>query len=293
MNPCKPLYPPPWWATPELAPSCRPERLPVLRRGIYRSLRRHGRDGNALYCVRRPAGRRASRAPAGRSPAFGRTAEPAKTTLGRPETGTAFTKGNRMKYLDDLRLFQPLCEQEEVDHALMLQEAGRMPEKILTRESALLHMTASAMVVNPARTHVLMAYHNIYGTWAWTGRPCRRRKRPACRRAARGAGGNPHRASYAHPDRRNFAGNSGRALPRQARAVRSLPPAPEHDLRLRRRRPRRASEQGGTKTAPSSGFLIDKLAVSSRSPRCFPSTGKSLAHHLTRYDHSFSIATSL
>ena len=74
-----------------------------------------------------------------------------------------------MKYLDDLRLFQPLCEQEEVDHALMLQEAGRMPVKILTRESALLHMTASAMVVNPARTHVLMAYHNIYGTWAWTG----------------------------------------------------------------------------------------------------------------------------
>ena len=44
-----------------------------------------------------------------------------------------------MKYLDDLRLFQPLCEQEEVDHALMLQEAGRMPVKILTRESALLH----------------------------------------------------------------------------------------------------------------------------------------------------------
>ena len=74
-----------------------------------------------------------------------------------------------MNYLADLQNFQPLCEQEEVDHALMLQEAGRMPEKILTRESALLHMTASAMVVNPARTHVLMAYHNIYGTWAWTG----------------------------------------------------------------------------------------------------------------------------
>ena len=74
-----------------------------------------------------------------------------------------------MNYLDDLRNFQPLCEQEEVDRALMLQEAERMPEKILTRESALLHMTASAMVVNPTRTHVLMAYHNIYGTWAWTG----------------------------------------------------------------------------------------------------------------------------
>ena len=74
-----------------------------------------------------------------------------------------------MNYLDDLKRFQPLCEQEEVDHALMLQEAGRMPVKILSRESALLHMTASAMVVNPARTHVLMAYHNIYGTWAWTG----------------------------------------------------------------------------------------------------------------------------
>lgn len=74
-----------------------------------------------------------------------------------------------MNYLDDLAAFKPLCEQEETDRALMLAEARRMPVKILTRESALLHMTASAMVVNPARTHVMMAYHNIYGTWAWTG----------------------------------------------------------------------------------------------------------------------------
>lgn len=74
-----------------------------------------------------------------------------------------------MNYLDDLAAFRPLCEQEETDRALMLKEARRMPAEILTRESALLHMSASAMVVNPAHTHVLMAYHNIYGTWAWTG----------------------------------------------------------------------------------------------------------------------------
>lgn len=30
-------------------------------------------------------------------------------------------------------------------------------------------MTASAWIVNPGRTKVLMAYHNIYRSWAWLG----------------------------------------------------------------------------------------------------------------------------
>ena len=30
-------------------------------------------------------------------------------------------------------------------------------------------MTASSWIVNPARTKVLMVYHNIYDSWSWTG----------------------------------------------------------------------------------------------------------------------------
>jgi 8-oxo-dGTP pyrophosphatase MutT (NUDIX family) len=32
-----------------------------------------------------------------------------------------------------------------------------------------MHFTASAWIVNPDRTKVLMVYHNIYDSWAWTG----------------------------------------------------------------------------------------------------------------------------
>ena len=31
------------------------------------------------------------------------------------------------------------------------------------------HMTASAWVLNPDRTKVVMCYHNIYKSWSWTG----------------------------------------------------------------------------------------------------------------------------
>ncbi|MDO4386137.1 MAG: hypothetical protein Q4E18_09065 [Clostridia bacterium] len=53
MNPCKPLYPPPWWATPEPAPSCRPnDALPFGEEFIVRFVGTDC-DGNALYSVRR------------------------------------------------------------------------------------------------------------------------------------------------------------------------------------------------------------------------------------------------
>ena len=31
------------------------------------------------------------------------------------------------------------------------------------------HMTASSWIVNEDYTKVLMIYHNIYNSWAWTG----------------------------------------------------------------------------------------------------------------------------
>lgn len=64
--------------------------------------------------------------------------------------------------------FIPCNEQEERDRAILLRwiESGR---DILTRENEVAHLTASAWVVNPDRTRVLMAYHNLYESWAWLG----------------------------------------------------------------------------------------------------------------------------
>ena len=40
---------------------------------------------------------------------------------------------------------------------------------LFTRENELAHFTASAWVVTPDRKKALMAYHNLYNSWAWLG----------------------------------------------------------------------------------------------------------------------------
>ena len=42
-------------------------------------------------------------------------------------------------------------------------------DNLLTRENEFAHFTASNWIVNKKRTKVLMIYHNIYQSWAWTG----------------------------------------------------------------------------------------------------------------------------
>jgi len=42
-------------------------------------------------------------------------------------------------------------------------------DDVLTRDNKLCHFTASNWIVNKDRTKVLMIYHNIYKSWAWTG----------------------------------------------------------------------------------------------------------------------------
>ena len=70
--------------------------------------------------------------------------------------------------LRQLRVFSPGNEQEEWDRAELLRrlESG---EELLTRDNASAHLTASAWVVNPGRDRVLMAYHDLYDSWAWLG----------------------------------------------------------------------------------------------------------------------------
>ncbi len=72
-----------------------------------------------------------------------------------------------MDLMAQLRAFRPWNEQEERDQRALLRllEHGQAP---YGREDPA-HWTASAWVASPDRSQVLMAYHNVYGSWAWLG----------------------------------------------------------------------------------------------------------------------------
>lgn len=64
--------------------------------------------------------------------------------------------------------YKPYNEQEEKDKQTMIRYINTF-DNILTRENEFVHFTASSWAVNKERTKVLMIYHNIYQSWAWTG----------------------------------------------------------------------------------------------------------------------------
>ncbi len=74
----------------------------------------------------------------------------------------------REKLKKTVETFLPYNEQEEKDKEMILQYLTS-EEPVFYRESTGAHMSASAWVVNKTRDKVLMAYHNIYDSWAWTG----------------------------------------------------------------------------------------------------------------------------
>ena len=59
-------------------------------------------------------------------------------------------------------------EQERCDKELILAYMD-MFDDVLTRQNQMCHFTASNWIVNKEHTKVLMIYHNIYKSWAWTG----------------------------------------------------------------------------------------------------------------------------
>lgn len=66
-----------------------------------------------------------------------------------------------------LEKFIPQTPQERKDYECML-EYSTFPH-ILERSNTCVHMTASSLIVNEERTHVLLAYHRIFDSFAWTG----------------------------------------------------------------------------------------------------------------------------
>ena len=75
-----------------------------------------------------------------------------------------------MSFLSQIEAYQPWNEQESADREVLLARMRR-GEELYTRANPDAHLTASAWVVSPDRKQVLMAYHNLYGSWAWLGGP--------------------------------------------------------------------------------------------------------------------------
>ena len=73
-----------------------------------------------------------------------------------------------MDLIQQITAYVPVNEQESADKTLLLRwlQSG---EDIYTRSNQTAHLTASAWVVSPDRTQVLMAFHKIYNSWAWLG----------------------------------------------------------------------------------------------------------------------------
>lgn len=73
-----------------------------------------------------------------------------------------------MDLLQQITAYSPVNEQEIADKQVLLHHLNSGAD-IYTRNNLTAHMTASAWVVSPDRTHVLMAFHKIYNSWAWLG----------------------------------------------------------------------------------------------------------------------------
>ena len=75
---------------------------------------------------------------------------------------------NLVKLKEQIEKYQYYNEQEEKDKEEILRHLCESA-RILTRDNKSAHFTVSAWIVNEDRRKVLMAYHNIYQSWAWLG----------------------------------------------------------------------------------------------------------------------------
>lgn len=72
------------------------------------------------------------------------------------------------KLIGQIQNYTPWNAQEAADKALflhLLKSGGDLSR----RDNLSAHLTASAWVVTPDRQKILMAFHNLYNSWAWLG----------------------------------------------------------------------------------------------------------------------------
>ena len=69
----------------------------------------------------------------------------------------------------EVELYIPKDAREESEKRETLTLMEQEGDRLLLRECSYAHMTASSVIVNRNRTKMLMAFHKIYQSWAWTG----------------------------------------------------------------------------------------------------------------------------
>lgn len=73
-----------------------------------------------------------------------------------------------MNWLQQIQEYKPYNEQEATDKELILK-CNEAFDDLLTRDNTVAHISGSAFILNKTKDKALMAYHNIYDVWAWTG----------------------------------------------------------------------------------------------------------------------------
>lgn len=73
-----------------------------------------------------------------------------------------------MNWINEIKEYIPYNQQEKKDKELIIKSINTF-DNILTRESNIAHITSSGYIINKDRTKVLMIYHKLYQSWAWTG----------------------------------------------------------------------------------------------------------------------------
>lgn len=73
-----------------------------------------------------------------------------------------------MDIIREIEQYRPYNQQEEADRKIILYFLKNY-EDIFLRKNLIAHMTASSWVVDKTHQKVLMAYHNLYDSWAWLG----------------------------------------------------------------------------------------------------------------------------
>ena len=74
-----------------------------------------------------------------------------------------------MDFSIQIQAYQPKTPDETETKAALLKALAERGERLYTRESADLHLTASAMILDPSMEQALMVFHNIYQSYSWTG----------------------------------------------------------------------------------------------------------------------------
>ena len=75
---------------------------------------------------------------------------------------------NRQDFILKLKEYKVYNLQELIDKVRIINFLKENDNAYL-RDNEKMHMTASSWIINKDKTKVLMIYHNIYDSWAWTG----------------------------------------------------------------------------------------------------------------------------